>query len=106
MEIKKAIRFTVNENGGMAGGTRDIYIFGNIDDLDLSNDIIRVKTVCNNDAYINLKYVSMIDQIDVAERIGDCTHSSRFYSLYKKSIKDFEKWVNGTYYGDFKEIEW
>ena len=60
IEVRKAIEFIVNENGGMSGASRNIYVFGNIDDLDLSSNLIRVKTVCNNEAYINLRYVSMI----------------------------------------------
>ena len=45
IEVRKAIEFIVNENGGMSGASRNIYVFGNIDDLDLSSNLIRVKTV-------------------------------------------------------------
>ena len=108
IEVRKAIKFIVNENGGMSGASREIYVFGNIDDLDLSNNLIRVKTVCNNEAYINLRYVSMITQVDIIDYTWDRTFNHSFYSLGRKSVADFVYWKNNyncTNLDDFKTIE-
>lgn len=107
IEVRKAIEFIVNENGGMSGASRKIYVFGNIDDLDLSRNLIRVKTVCNNEAYINLRYVSMITQVDIIDYTWERSGKHSFFTKGRKSIDDFKYWLKRSDYTnhDFKMID-
>lgn len=107
IEVRKAIEFIVNENGGMSGASRNIYVFGNIDDLDLSNNLIRVRTVCNNEAYINLRYVSMITQVDIIDYTWGRTGKHSFFPMGRRSIDAFKYWLNrrDCTNQDFKAIE-